>query len=126
MRPDKATLEIVWERDKGCCAFCHKSISGERGLDWSLHHRRPSGMGGDRKPETHGPANLVMLCGSGVTFCHGWVEQHRTDAMARGYLISRHGGTHPAEFVIEHAVHGFVYLLDDGSVRQVPTAWTEG
>lgn len=126
MRPSSEALEIVQERDKGCCAFCHKPISGERGRDWSLHHRRPAGMGGDKKPETHGPANLVLLCGSGTTYCHGRVESNRADAMARGYLLSRHAVNPPSSFAIEHAVHGYVYLLDDGSVRQVPSLWTEG
>jgi hypothetical protein len=124
MRPDADALAKVRERDNDCCAWCGKPIWGERGRDWSLHHRRPAGMGGDKKPETHSPANLVLLHGSGTTLCHGRVERHRTDAMARGYLISRHGGQPPSSFCIEHAVHALCYLLDDGSIRSVES-WTE-
>lgn len=126
MRPTKEALEIVWERDGGMCAYCRLPITGERGMDWSLHHRRPSGMGGDPRPETHGPANLVLLTGSGTTLCHGRVESNRTDAKARGYLIPKLSPHPPSSFAIEHAVHGYVYLLADGSVRQVPSLWTEG
>lgn len=125
VRPTAEVLEMVWLRDFGRCAWCGHGIHGERGRDWSLHHRRPAGMGGDRKPETHSPANLVLLDGSGTTYCHGRVERFRSDAMARGFLLSKLGRDQPSEFAIEHAVHGFVYLVDDGSWRPVPTPWTE-
>ena len=28
----------------------------------------------------HSPANIVELCGSGTTGCHGWVHQHVAEA----------------------------------------------
>lgn len=34
-------------------------------------------------------SNLVLLCGSGVSGCHGWVESHRNEAREFGYLIAR-------------------------------------
>lgn len=119
-RPTTATLELVWERDGGRCACCGDPIRGERGLDWSLHHRRPAGMGGDRRPETHAAGNLVLLCGSGTTRCHHEVESRRADALARGFLVPRNAVQPPAEHAIEHAVHGWVYLADDGSVSTDP------
>jgi hypothetical protein len=119
-RPTAAALDLVVERDSGRCAWCGAEVSGERGRDWSLHHRRPAGMGGDRRPETHLPGNLVLLCGSGTTRCHGEVESRRGEAMHRGFLVSRHAVQSPAHHAIEHAVHGWTCLLDDGSVSTDP------
>lgn len=46
-------------------------------------------MGGDRRPEVKTAANGLLLCGSGVTGCHGWVESHRAEAMSLGLLLRR-------------------------------------
>lgn len=126
MRPTKDVLAIVQERDDNRCAYCGYVVTGERGFDWSLHHRRNSGSGGDPRPETHAPGNLVLLHGSGTTYCHGTVESRRDDSRTSGFLISKLTRRSPSSYVIEHAVHGLCYLLDDGSVRLVPTPWTEG
>lgn len=47
-------------------------------------------MGGDRRPETKTAANGLLLCGSGVTGCHGWVEGNRDEAYELGLLLRRH------------------------------------
>jgi hypothetical protein len=48
------------------------------GFPVSVHHRRPRMMGGSRNESTYiKPANLIVLCGSGTTGCHGWVESNR-------------------------------------------------
>ncbi len=114
VRATAATFELVVERDLGCCALCGEAVHGERGVGFSLHHRRPAGMGGDRRPETHGAGNLVLLSGSGTTGCHGWVESRRTEARNLGLLIPRLAARPPSQWRIKHAVHGWVYLLDDG------------
>lgn len=44
-------------------------------------------MGGTRRPDTC--ANLLLLCGSGTTGCHGWVESNRFAARAVGLLVSQ-------------------------------------
>jgi hypothetical protein len=76
------TREIVWERDQGQCARCGVNLQS-RG--WSVHHRRLGNRADNR------PSNLIMLCGSGVTYCHGWVHHNRTAAAEAGYIVSRHG-----------------------------------
>lgn len=53
----------------------------------SKQHRRPAQMGGSKRAETHGPANLLMVCGSGTTGCHGHMESERTAALAAGWLV---------------------------------------
>ena len=35
----------------------------------------------------HSPANIVILCGSGTTGCHGWVHQHVAEAERLGLIV---------------------------------------
>lgn len=112
VRPSASALELVQERDQGRCASCGLNIVGERGRDWSLHHRRPAQMGGDRNPVSHGPANLLLLHGSGVDVCHGYVESHREESYDLGLLVRR--ADDPRTVAVEHAVHGPVFLDEFG------------
>ena len=66
----------------------------------NVHHRRPRGMGGTKDPTIHDPSNLVALCGSGTTGCHGWIESNRAQARWEGWLISRHDTRSPADIPI--------------------------
>ncbi len=120
MRPTLATVELVYARDHGRCALCGMEVYGRRSLDFSVHHRRPAGMGGDRRPETHAPGNLVLLHGTGTVLCHGHVESRRTQSLASGLLV--HRAVTPSLRSIEHAVHGRCWLADDGTVSLQPPA----
>lgn len=54
----------------------------------SIQHRRAQGMGGTDLAETHNLANLLVLCGTGTSGCHGWVEcQERDEAERRGLWV---------------------------------------
>jgi len=55
----------------------------------NVHHRLPRQMGGTRNELIHAPANLILLCGSGTSGCHGWVESNRDEARKFGYLLYR-------------------------------------
>lgn len=46
-------------------------------------------MGGTRWPGVNLPSNLLTLCGSGTTGCHGWVEAHPAWATAHGWSVPR-------------------------------------
>lgn len=48
-------------------------------------------MGGSRMASANSPANLMLLCGSGTTGCHGEVESRRTQAVADGFIVARPG-----------------------------------
>lgn len=74
----------VLERDDNACVRCGAAI--QRPF-YSLHHRRARGMGGSRR--LHTMANLVTLCGSGTTRCHGEVESDRDGSEAAGWLLPR-------------------------------------
>lgn len=54
-------------------------------------------MGGTSDPNIHDPANLVVLCGSGTTGCHGWVESHRERAIEQGWLVPRRDPRQPGD-----------------------------
>lgn len=74
-------------------------------------------MGGSRDGWESSPANLVVLCGSGTTGCHGWVESHRAEAYDAGLLVRR-GLRTPAEVPLDW--HGETVWLDiaGGVVRE--------
>ncbi len=73
---------LLRERSVGRCEMCG-------GPATNTHHRRPRGMGGSKDPATNTPANLVRVCGSGSTGCHGWIESNREAARDCGYLVGQ-------------------------------------
>lgn len=105
--------DAVWERDVSRCFRCQRSLVRGRG-GYSIHHRLPGGMGGDRTPAYWRLSRVVLLCGSGTTGCHGWAERHRPLAEAQG-LIVRHGASTEAAPVKRWSTE-WVRLGDDGSV----------
>lgn len=115
--PSEKTVATVWERDMGMCVRCYAYIFGDRGRGWSLHHRRPRGSGGTSLKWVNLPANLILLCGSGTTGCHGWVESHRADSRKLGFLVSLNGTEAASHVPIHHAGYGLVLLDDLGGVH---------
>lgn len=111
-------MQAIWDRDTGRCAWCGTPITGERGVNWSVHHREPRGMGGTTSGYVGRASNGVLLHGSGTTSCHGEVESNRDESERRGFLVSRIGIERPSNVPIEHAVHGRCLLNDDGTVRR--------
>lgn len=100
---------MVLERDGYGCVRCRRFITGPDG--YSLHHRRPRGAGGTKRPETDLPANLLTLCGSGTTGCHGVVESRRDAARSSGLLLTQQQT--PSEVPVETA-YGWRLYDDDG------------
>lgn len=77
-----------FERERERCFRCRRPLRfEERGMGWSAHHRRPRGAGGTSDPRVGSIANCLILCGSGTTGCHGWVETYRAMGRDYGYLI---------------------------------------
>lgn len=70
----RGTAILVDERDGGRCVICGAKSTNR-------HHRKPRRHGDDT------PANMLALCGSGTTGCHGWVTCHPKDAYANGWSI---------------------------------------
>lgn len=94
---DRALLARCHQRWR-TCALC--SRGGDRPL--SLHHI-------NRHPRDDVVGNLVMLCGSGTTGCHGLIEARDPDAKRRLSAI-----LHRRPDVVEYlASRGRSWLLDD-------------
>ncbi|GHE31992.1 hypothetical protein GCM10017673_38450 [Streptosporangium violaceochromogenes] len=81
-------------RSGHACEIC--GILLGPGQEGTVHHRQPRGMGGTRRPTTHGLSNLMMLCGGrlgGVTGCHGLrVELDRAAAETLGWIVPHGNG----------------------------------
>jgi hypothetical protein len=118
--PPRDTVRDVWERDEGACARCGRSLSYEgRGMYWSLHHRTPRGSGGTKATWINLPSNLLLMCGSGVTGCHGHIESNRRQAEDDGFIV-RHGIRLPADIPVKHFIYGLSYMTDHGTVSTRP------
>jgi 5-methylcytosine-specific restriction endonuclease McrA len=70
----------VLERDGWTCVRCGVDVSGA--YVYSIHHRKLRSQGGPNTPE-----NLITLCGTGTTFCHGYVHAHPEEAYEAGWLV---------------------------------------
>ena len=103
-----SVTQMALERSSGRCERCGKHVaSGRRGAQWSAHHRHPAGMGGSSVDWVYEISNCLILCGTGTTGCHGWVESHRDLSREAGWLVPS-GVQLPAEIPV---------LLWDGRVR---------
>ncbi|MFC6938198.1 hypothetical protein ACFQHO_53270 [Actinomadura yumaensis] len=63
--------------------------------------------------------NLVLVCGSGTTGCHGRIEGNRAWAESLGYLVRR-GVAGPGEVPVWVAGVGWRRLTADGGVEPCP------
>lgn len=79
-RYNKARAEVI-ERSSGRCEAAVEGVCKVRGTN--AHHKHMSGQGG---PDT--PENLLWVCGSGTTGCHGWIHANPEAATALGLLVS--------------------------------------
>jgi hypothetical protein len=70
---------IVEERSEGNCEVRIAGVCLGRACN--MHHRQREGVG----PSL--PFNLLHLCGSGTTGCHGWIEHNRDEAKLRGWIV---------------------------------------
>jgi len=116
--PKRSVVELVFDRDGGCCVRCGKAVRAEgRGEEWSVQHRRARGAGGDVRPETNLPANLVVLCGSATSAggCHEWAERHRAEARLAG--LSMRWKQDPQKVPVS-TWWGAVFLDDKGYWRK--------
>jgi hypothetical protein len=113
---DDETRFAVLGRGGYKCERCREDFLR---LGVSVHHRRPRMMGGSKNQELHRPANLIALCGSGTSGCHGWVESHRLEARTFGYLITK---VESAEEIPFKDLNGDWWLIDnDGQKTQFDT-----
>lgn len=111
--PTKKVRDVVMARDGGRCVRCGVPVTG---LPHSLQHRRARGAGGTTRPDTNLPANLILVCGTGTSLCHGRIERKRHEAQGFGWAIPL-AASCPADWSVWTADRGRIYLDDDGSWR---------
>lgn len=115
---DLKTVLDVLARDDHSCVCCGTPVRGDRGVDWSIGHRKPRGLGGSSDPAINRPSNLITLAGSGTTGCHGAMESNRAWALEHGYLVSRYSD--PAMVAVLIRGRRYVYLGDDARYHDEP------
>jgi ribosomal protein L27 len=103
---DRAAAE--YDGEVALCEICGK-LRGS-----NAHHRRNQSQGG-----RHTLANLMWICGSGTTGCHGWIGGNIAAAKRMGWTIQ---GTEfqPDEVAVWRRDEK-VFLLEDGTV--MPLDW---
>lgn len=77
-------------------------------------------MGGSKDPKISEASNLLVICGSGTTGCHGYVESHRAEAYQNGWLVKR--GFDPASVPFIDS-QGFWWLLIGEEKFSVTLPW---
>lgn len=108
------TRALVEDRDGGLCFRCGAPGS-------NVHHRLARGAGGSKLAFVNAPANLVLLCGSGTTGCHGWVESNRQIGYLDGLLVRRNGVMLPVQVPVWSAYRDCYFLLGDDGGMAVQT-----
>lgn len=106
--PSKKVKRTCYTRDEECCVRCGASLWTVPG---SLHHRKPRSVCG--RVEKHTVPNLILLCGSGTTGCHGWVHAHPAEANTHGWCL--HEWQDPSTVPVQTVQHGLVILNPDGT-----------
>lgn len=109
-RPSGRVCAMVDRRDGYRCVRCGRSLASFPG---SRHHRRMRSQ--SDRTHAHDVENLILLCGSGTTGCHGWVHAHPADAYALGLLV--HSYEDPAETPVD-TWFGRVTPTPDGGYRK--------
>lgn len=64
------------ERAGSCCERCGVVFAN------NAHHRKNRSQGG-----LDDLSNLMLLCGSGTTGCHGYVTEHPADSYNHGWSV---------------------------------------
>ncbi len=99
----------------GECVRCHRGVPNR-------HHRQ------GRDPFNSIPSNLLLLCGSGTTGCHGWAHANPVEARAHGFIVSSYVAVEEIQEVpvlLWRRIDGIVMrrtwalLNDDGDVTWI-------
>lgn len=99
--------QVIVERSSGRCEVMAEGCTFTA---TAIHHRRPRGMGGSRRPDTNRASNGLATCDS----CHRRVESLRDESRSRGWLVMQNQP--PAGVPVVYRGQRTL-LLDDGSVQ---------
>lgn len=113
--PDDVRLAVL-DRDGWRCVNCGTNIIGKAA---SLHHRQ-----GRRGKNPHRMSNLVSMCGTGTTGCHGWITVHPAAAYDTGLAVRR-TGIQTTEDTPVRTWQGWVTLDNEGTTTPVRSSDAE-
>lgn len=117
MKPPKPVSEktgraLVAARSAGVCEVCARARAT------NVHHRK-----GRRIYDPWRPSNLLHLCGSGTTGCHGEITEHKLPVYRDGYMIRRHMSHEPHQIPAylwrDELGPSWCWLHDDGTTSSV-------
>lgn len=105
--------ELVIARAGYCCDRCGTPLPGKQ---YSIQHRRARGAGGRRGNVLDTPANLILLCGSGTTGCHGLIECEERQRAGYDHGFAIRGEVQAPEEVpiFRHLTHWVIPSERDG------------
>lgn len=75
-----------------------------------MHHRKNRSQGGEWTP-----SNLLHLCGSGCTGCHGYIGSNPSESYEQGWMVRRIDD--PSKSPVWLFGWGFVILTDTGGIE---------
>jgi hypothetical protein len=101
---ERACRRIVSERSGGVCEVC----GGARATN--KHHRVKAGR-------VWRPSNVLDVCGSGTTGCHGRIESYPDASKEQGWWLLP--VQDPARAPVWIFGRGFVFLSDTGEIHDV-------
>jgi len=114
--PTAAVRDLVMKRDGFACVRCGQSTIGR---PHSVQHRKARQSGGTSDPLANSPSNLILLCGTGSTMCHGEVTANldRHD-LAAGYRLEswQDPERESVLYVSEYGSGQNAWLLPDGEL----------
>ena len=117
-------VQTVMVRSYGKCEALIEGVCTHNATQ--VHHRRPRGSGGTRRPETNWAANLVHLC----LACHERIESRRAWATTNGFLVSQFAW--PADVPVwwrcartRNGAKRLRLLRDDGTMTDTPNPTTK-
>lgn len=114
--PTLAQRRAIIARDQGCCVACGTMVAdpdtGDPWRQYSIQHRSARGMGGTKSSAANEPANLLLMCGTGTTGCHGRAEHNPAWAAENGYRVG--SWDDPETIPVKHRLYGMVLLTAAG------------
>lgn len=110
---------LCLERAGYVCEFCYGPLDGPFG--YSLQHRAARRAGGSKLAHLGQPPNLLVMCGSGVTQCHGKAEANPEWAYERGLALRT--GWDPEQTPYQDIHDQWRLLLPDGQSIPIQMPW---
>lgn len=105
--------KILYERSGNVCEICGCARAT------NAQHRVNKSQGG-----SWALSNLIHVCGSGSTGCHGYIHSHPERSYANGWSVrqSMNPRHMPALLKAEHGLLQYMWLYDDGTKDAVDMA----